>query len=95
MNKEPDFFIKCIFFVLQTLLSILLSISKKFLLFCSLFLHPSFLVEGWEEIAVARVAPIVTDVVGRVPGEQHIEGGISEQICRVGDQNKVFVPTRP
>jgi len=48
MNKESDFFIKCIFFVLQALLSILLSISKEFLLLGGLFLESSFLSEGGE-----------------------------------------------
>jgi hypothetical protein len=94
VNQESDFFIKCIFFVLQTLLGVPLSIGKEFLLFAGLFLEPRFLVEGWKEIAVARVPAIVADVVRRVPREQHIERVIGEQILRVGDQYKVFVSTR-
>lgn len=69
MNDQANLLVELIFFVLQTLLGVSLSIGQMF--FLAFIFWLVLLCEILEEIVGTRIATVFWTVVGGVPGHQH------------------------
>ena len=81
MDEQSDFLVKGVFLVLEAFFGVPLGVRKGLFFFGRFFFVFVVLGEAGEKVVVAGVPAVVgRDVVGGVSGEEHVEGGIREEV---------------
>lgn len=93
VDNQSNFLVEHVLLILETLLSVFLSITKVLFFFELLLLRLGLLSETWKEVIVAGVAAVLGKRVRGVTGKHHSQIVVLKVIWVVGDKDKIFVFT--